>query len=826
MGLWDSVNSVGIFYDKMFPHTSSTGSIRHIRHAISIDERRGKFRQYPFSDIYYTFAGKYNNLSPNTSQSSIGDDFPDEDCLDDHLRGQGYSSSSRSNASNFRNPLKNKTVSNTCINREYGQKSRSKKADDLDTANDDLRDLHIITTSGGLGTFNTDSTSTSGVSPKSLKRKRTKIRRTSPIFPRVEDDEYIKKEKKRLEEKLKTINVKSIPTEALANVVSESPKNSGFWKPLNETVHISDSNRRNGICRKCARKRGFNAYGSIDGKLSRKSAEEPIIANGDGETLKVFQDYKKSFTDKKKKIVLTHAQLEKLKVFRKIFEGEAVLEDDKYDEILSDEHDLDRVFTDSGFSSLLFNSTTNSSQAGLYSHTTSDSDIETARSAIIISCRYCGAPCQSSAGLAGAPAPPNSTTTDRTKSPQTSPSSLNLTSDVGSAASMTPISLSQTRKKSTSSTCSILSVLREVDGRAGSVSEADDEGEMGSQGCSVGSIFSKEAPEPTLSIEERVAQALDSMLWSPDNADAPSMNKPTVRNVYGRFTNSDIDEYDANSKNDNEARTIACEDVVELWFPGDHSDVGGGWATNTKGALFSDVSLRWLIGEALKAGVIFRPGAVEDYTALHPLLDSLQAPLHDALDCRWKSTIDDDHGRANKSLMSSLFWWLLEVLPIPTYQYNNVKNLWTRTFIPNMGKRRVIPLNAKFHWSVSWKEKYGTVVGGRPNENPGTGGDDNGDGSEPSNPGDLKDGGGPTRKLCKIVLYRPPNLNEGHVRVPLSKNAYEFPPDDIAEAKRFKRAHGSGSAVAAVVRRRIKRKRMQRAQGAQMKNLFKYNESH
>ena len=39
MGLWDSINSVGILWDRMFPYTIKTTNVDHIRHAVSIDEK-------------------------------------------------------------------------------------------------------------------------------------------------------------------------------------------------------------------------------------------------------------------------------------------------------------------------------------------------------------------------------------------------------------------------------------------------------------------------------------------------------------------------------------------------------------------------------------------------------------------------------------------------------------------------------------------------------------------------------------------------------------------------------------------------------------------
>src|SRR6266542_183290 len=46
IGVWDTVGSVGFFNNfRTFPHTMRNPEVTHIRHAVSIDERRSTFRQ-------------------------------------------------------------------------------------------------------------------------------------------------------------------------------------------------------------------------------------------------------------------------------------------------------------------------------------------------------------------------------------------------------------------------------------------------------------------------------------------------------------------------------------------------------------------------------------------------------------------------------------------------------------------------------------------------------------------------------------------------------------------------------------------------------------
>lgn len=63
------------------------------------------------------------------------------------------------------------------------------------------------------------------------------------------------------------------------------------------------------------------------------------------------------------------------------------------------------------------------------------------------------------------------------------------------------------------------------------------------------------------------------------------------------------------------------ERVKQLWFPGVHADVGGGYADHDLG----DLTLRWMMQEAQAQGIAFREGAFERLT------DNPQGVLHDSV---------------------------------------------------------------------------------------------------------------------------------------------------------------------------------------------------
>jgi hypothetical protein len=51
------------------------------------------------------------------------------------------------------------------------------------------------------------------------------------------------------------------------------------------------------------------------------------------------------------------------------------------------------------------------------------------------------------------------------------------------------------------------------------------------------------------------------------------------------------------------------QDLVEVWFAGVHSDVGGMFATGTR---LSDIALKWMVDEAMGQGLWIRPRAYAD----------------------------------------------------------------------------------------------------------------------------------------------------------------------------------------------------------------------
>ncbi|QHS72758.1 uncharacterized protein SPAR_E00470 [Saccharomyces paradoxus] len=210
------------------------------------------------------------------------------------------------------------------------------------------------------------------------------------------------------------------------------------------------------------------------------------------------------------------------------------------------------------------------------------------------------------------------------------------------------------------------------------------------------------------------------------------------------------------------SRMTMTPDLIEKWFPGDHSDVGGGWAPDCETEEnLSNLTLRWILAEAIKFGVKFKPGSIHEYATKHTSIGSLFADAHDYLDfsspkkCFLLGVTDNEDGareeqssrnermedclkriketrlslkdekekikdaftlkcgHANKFMR--LVWWVLELLPIGI-RMENKEGKWQNFHVPNLGRSRYVPEYVSLHWSVYWRIKFDRRY--RPNNMP------------------------------------------------------------------------------------------------------------
>ena len=158
------------------------------------------------------------------------------------------------------------------------------------------------------------------------------------------------------------------------------------------------------------------------------------------------------------------------------------------------------------------------------------------------------------------------------------------------------------------------------------------------------------------------------------------------------------------------------QDIVEMYFPGDHSDCGGGWKQDEGGGVLSNISLRWMILEVAVFGILFKLGSIHKFNDVKPLITDLLSYNHDMLSLSPASlgTNDgnvpevpihrfDSHG--DSSLIPTLYWWSIELLPIQ-YKHERSNGEWRRVLEPNLGKHRQIPFDCRIHWSFFYRVHF------------------------------------------------------------------------------------------------------------------------
>lgn len=96
------------------------------------------------------------------------------------------------------------------------------------------------------------------------------------------------------------------------------------------------------------------------------------------------------------------------------------------------------------------------------------------------------------------------------------------------------------------------------------------------------------------------------------------------------------------------ASGATAQDVKQVWFPGVHSDVGGGYPESESG--LSKFPLLWMIDEAISAGLQFNPRTINQLAWGDPRKGS-----------PFRYVVPDPGASMHESLYGA--WWLLEVFP-------------------------------------------------------------------------------------------------------------------------------------------------------------------
>lgn len=186
---------------------------------------------------------------------------------------------------------------------------------------------------------------------------------------------------------------------------------------------------------------------------------------------------------------------------------------------------------------------------------------------------------------------------------------------------------------------------------------------------------------------------------------------------------------------ESESSSTPCsKDVLEVWFPGDHADIGGLWNPDSFGQQLSNIPFRWMLSFALEFGVLFKNHAIDEFSSKFTPLSSVLSLHHDCLSLKTVPPIDIDCAdfqdedelfsneitqrtkapctpikangkRGTMNLFQCMFWWFVEVLPLG-YYVESKNGSWNLEFYPNFGRSRVIPRYPKVHWSILWRVKF------------------------------------------------------------------------------------------------------------------------
>ncbi|MFO0937646.1 MAG: DUF2235 domain-containing protein [Gemmataceae bacterium] len=123
------------------------------------------------------------------------------------------------------------------------------------------------------------------------------------------------------------------------------------------------------------------------------------------------------------------------------------------------------------------------------------------------------------------------------------------------------------------------------------------------------------------------------------------------------------------------------QDVLQVWFPGVHTDVGGGYTGDSTPGL-AGIPLGWMVREAKAAGITIDPA--QEKRLLWPR--NMAAPATITVqDLTNQLAADDQHDE----IKAHFYWWLLEKIPLP-YKRQNAANQWVRRIRMHLSRPRVL----------------------------------------------------------------------------------------------------------------------------------------
>ncbi|HTN98237.1 MAG TPA: DUF2235 domain-containing protein [Nordella sp.] len=127
---------------------------------------------------------------------------------------------------------------------------------------------------------------------------------------------------------------------------------------------------------------------------------------------------------------------------------------------------------------------------------------------------------------------------------------------------------------------------------------------------------------------------------------------------------------------------MAIGDVEQVWFAGDHSDIGGGYPEASSKLYL--LALRWIVAAAVEAGMAIDRKIYADL-GLDAAPDHACEPMHDRL-------------------AGSAFWWICE--GVPRFAVNDDDGVRKTLRLPR-GRGRFVPAGSLVHASVRERRERG-----------------------------------------------------------------------------------------------------------------------
>ncbi|KIK69829.1 hypothetical protein GYMLUDRAFT_79892 [Collybiopsis luxurians FD-317 M1] len=201
------------------------------------------------------------------------------------------------------------------------------------------------------------------------------------------------------------------------------------------------------------------------------------------------------------------------------------------------------------------------------------------------------------------------------------------------------------------------------------------------------------------------AQAMPKL----ESQTAPTMSK-TLSDYFSKKKKSKPQAFKAKPEQD-----VRETDVLEVWFAGCHSDIGGGAVPNTTKQSLANITLRWMIRHIMES----QCGIQFDETALMELEipgETTPAPPPNGVPSSAPNYVDSssDSDSSSRKLLNTVdavqplhdalvetpAWWILEILPMKS-RYQDANYIWHTSYRINLGRgRQIHTSNPYFHVTV------------------------------------------------------------------------------------------------------------------------------